>query len=190
MTADTRREFDLKAELFKEMFADKGTPDGDILELPKEMFPAQFIKNYMAEPKYGMEIADVKKGGGLEYLGVNFPLDLVPEAYRQGVVIAEKYGFDGPVLTIRNIGIGQGVIFTFMYPFNRADEQSRETCRNALIETTAMALEIGGVPWKPTIEEQQMMIKKMNPGTVDLMSKVKGVLDPQGIMNPGNWEFR
>ncbi len=190
VTASTQTEFDLKASLFKELLASRHEGNDRIVNIPKEMFPPEFIRDYLAEPKYGMEIADRKKGGGFEYLGVNFPLELIPKAYREGCAIAEKYDFDSPVFTIRNIGVGQSVIFTFMYPFNRADEKSLDNCRNALVETTRMALDIGGVPWKPSMEEQQMILEKMNPGTASLMKKVKKVLDPNGIMNPGHWEIR
>ena len=186
VTADSDKEFNFKQSLFKEMFAE----DSKILNVPKEIFPPEFISEYMGEPKYGMEVADIKKGGGFDYVGANLPLDQVPGAYRQGMEIAQKYGFDGPIYTIRNIGIGQSVIFTFIYSFNRADEESLENCRKALTETTDMALEIGGVPWKPTIGEQQQIIKKMNPATFDLMCKIKGLMDPNGIMNPGNWEIQ
>jgi glycolate oxidase len=31
-------------------------------------------------------------------------------------------------------------------------------------------------------------MEKMDPTTAELIRKVKRLLDPQGIMNPGNWE--
>ena len=142
----------------------------------------------MAEPKRGMDIADQKKGGGFEYLGVQFPLEKIPHAYRQGVKIADTHDFQGPVFTIRNIGLGHSVIFTFMYPFNRADESSLTHCRNALIETTQAALELGGVPWKPSRPEQAMIMGKMDPAARELIGRIKAMMDPGGIMNPGHWE--
>jgi glycolate oxidase len=30
----------------------------------------------------------------------------------------------------------------------------------------------------------------MDPETIKLMNKIRAVLDPNGIMNPGNWEVR
>jgi len=34
-----------------------------------------------------------------------------------------------------------------------------------------------------------MTLEKMDPNTVQLIKKVKRLLDPNGIMNPGNWEI-
>lgn len=187
VTADDPNEFDLKVSLFTKLVTHGST--NDILSVPKEMFPEKFLIDYMAEPKSSMEIADQKKGGGFEYLGVNFPNELIPQAYCEGCRIADQYSFDGPIFTIRNIGVGQNVIFTFMYPFDRSDEKSLANCRKALIDTTRMALDFGGVPWKPSIKEQQMILKRMHPGTVNLMKTIRQALDPDGIMNPGQWDI-
>jgi glycolate oxidase len=44
--------------------------------------------------------------------------------------------------------------------------------------------------WKGELGAQQMMLSRMDPDTVSLIRKVKGLLDPNGIMNPGNWELK
>jgi len=31
-------------------------------------------------------------------------------------------------------------------------------------------------------------MERMDPNTAELIKKVKELLDPNGIMNPGNWE--
>jgi glycolate oxidase len=58
----------------------------------------------------------------------------------------------------------------------------------ALDEATFFALSMGAIPWKPNFREQQMTLQKMDPQTRKLLQAIKNVLDPQGIMNPGNWE--
>jgi glycolate oxidase len=60
--------------------------------------------------------------------------------------------------------------------------------KNALDEATEFALKMGGIPWKPNFMEQKMTMQKMDPNTLKLLQMIKRNLDPQGIMNPGNWE--
>jgi glycolate oxidase len=38
------------------------------------------------------------------------------------------------------------------------------------------------------VEEQKMAMERMDPNTLKLMKTIKENLDPNGIMNPGNWE--
>lgn len=184
LTAGSEREYRLKEEIFKEMFENT-----DISNIPKQMFPARLRREFMAEPKLGIQDpADAMKGGGFDYVGANLPVDLVPQAYEKGCKIAKKYGFNVPLYTIRNIGIGQGVIFTFIYSFNRADEKSLAKSRKVLMETIDMVLDIGGVPWKASLYGQKRIIGKMETATFELMNRIRSVLDPNGIMNSGNWE--
>ena len=82
------------------------------------------------------------------------------------------------------------MMFFFAYPFNRADEGDVDRARRALEETNREVLEMGGIPWKAEVPAQKQIIGKMDPGTLDLMGRIRKMLDPEGIMNPGNWEVR
>jgi glycolate oxidase len=79
-------------------------------------------------------------------------------------------------------------MFGPIYSFNRADEENIERVRKALEETDKLILDLGGVLWKAELPGQKLMMERMDPNTVELMKKVKKALDPNGIMNPGNWE--
>jgi glycolate oxidase len=133
--------------------------------------------------------ADVKKGGGFEYSGPIILVEKYPECAQKIKELAEKYdlGYSGMA---RIIGRGHCMMYGFAFTFNRADPDMMERTRKALHEVSKFALEAGGVFWKPTVNEQKMAIDKMDPNTLALMVMIKKNLDPNGIMNPGNWEVR
>jgi glycolate oxidase len=79
-------------------------------------------------------------------------------------------------------------MFFFAYPFNRVDVDEIERVKKALEETNETALALGGIPWKTEVQGQQAILRQMEPGTYALMKRIRAVLDPAGIMNPGNWE--
>ena len=187
LTAETPEELDFKKELFVDMFKDFGKEGSKIVFTPKEMLPQKLVHGFMEEPQYAAATADFKKGGGFEYVGVVLPLSMVPVAWKKGEDIAKKHGFD-PLYTVRNVGLGHSVVFAFAYPFNRADEESLKRSRDALADTNDMALEIGGTPWKSELEGQARIMARMDPMVLSVMHGIKKVMDPEGIMNPGNWE--
>lgn len=188
-TADSEDELSFKEDLFKGLFTDLYAEEDRIVYTPQEMLPQKLIRGFMEEPQYAAAAADLKKGGGFEYVGVTMPLSRVPAAWKMGAEIANDNGFS-PMYTLRNIGYGHSIIFAFGYPFNRADEKSLEAARKAMEQTNASVLNIGGVPWKPEVNGQRMILDRMDPGAVNLLSGIRRLLDPEGIMNPGNWDNR
>jgi glycolate oxidase len=65
-----------------------------------------------------------------------------------------------------------------------------DRARKALHEAAEFVADKGGILWKPNIDEQKIMMERMDPNTLKLMMDIKKLLDPNGIMNPGNWEAK
>jgi glycolate oxidase len=149
--------------------------------------PERIRDIYMEKPIFAATAADFRKGGGFEYVGANMPLEKIPEAYRRGAEISKKYGII-PTLGSRLIGGTHNIMMFFSYSFNRADPKDMENARNALHDTNKMVLEIGGIPWKVELDGQQMVLDKMDSNFKKTFKKIRDTLDPNGIMNPGNWE--
>ncbi len=134
-----------------------------------------------------VRFADLRKGGGFEYVGAIMAIEHFPKAYRAGLEIAEKYNVSYS-LGARIIGAGHSMMFFFAYAFNRADAEDVKRASDALEATNTAALAMGGIPWKAEQPAQQQIIDQMDPETFALMGRIRSVLDPNGIMNPGNWE--
>ena len=146
----------------------------------------RFLKTPMLEMT---KFSDTKKGGGFEYVGAIMPVGLFPEAHKKGLEIAARHNTPYS-MAVRTIGRAHSMMFAYAYAFNRADDEDRKKMQKALHETNMAVLELGGIPWKAEEPAQQLILEKMDPETYKLMSKIRAVLDPNGIMNPGNWEVR
>ncbi len=131
--------------------------------------------------------ADVMKGGGFEYCGPIIPVEKFPETYKKLLELSSKYGITYGHAG-RVIGRSHCMMFSFGYPFNRADPDNIERTKKALHDSNVASLDIGGIPWKPEVPAQKMIMEKMDRNTLELMKRIKRILDPNGIMNPGNWE--
>jgi glycolate oxidase len=152
-----------------------------------EEIPPPAKERFLEEPPFAAVAADFRKGGGFQYCGIMMPTEKVPEAWRRGIEIAHKHGM---LFQCANqvMSAGHEVMFGFNYSFNRADEKDVERAKEAMEDTNKLGLELGGIPWKADLQAQKQIVEKMDPNTFELMKKVKKLLDPNGIMNPGNWE--
>jgi glycolate oxidase len=131
--------------------------------------------------------SDWRKGGGFEYVGAIVPVTFYPQCYRHGVEVSARHGI--PYTTLgRVLGTGHSMMFSWTFAFNRADEDTVRHSREALHETDKAVLKMGGTLWKPAVFGQKLVMDQMDEGTLQVMKKVKHMLDPNGIMNPGNWE--
>jgi glycolate oxidase len=177
-------ELELKKNIFKKLFREfKG---GGRVKFVEDLHPA-LRKRFLDVPPLAALAADFRKGGGFEYTGAILPIDKVPEAWNKGIEISHKYGMICSY--VHQVLLGHSIMFGFNYSFNRADEKDIEKTRKALEESNRLALDLGGMIWKGEIGAQRLTMDKMDPNTAQLIQRVKRLLDPNGIMNPGNWEI-
>jgi glycolate oxidase len=183
LTGDTDEELEFKRlmiwDALREFIDSK---DGGFMSV-------QPLKPMLLEmPQRGIAaFADVPKGGGFEYSGPITLVDQYPMYAEKVKQLASKYNvvYAG---TARIISGGHAMMFGISFAFNRADPDMIDRVRRAVHEATEFALDLGGIPWKPNIHEQKLAMERMDPNTLRLMKMIKQNLDPQGIMNPGNWE--
>ena len=130
----------------------------------------------------------VRQGSNLKMLK-NMPVELFPEAYTLGLDVAERVGV-AYSMGCRVVGVNHSMMFFYAYAFNRADPDDVDRAQRALEETNQRVVALGGVPWKAEAPAQQEIIDRMDPAMFAMMGRIRLVLDPNGIMNPGNWEKR
>ena len=181
ITGDTQEEIDQRTKLLKKIYRKN---NARFMNAPDKMY-----KIYMQKPIFAAGAADYRKGGGFEYVGAFMPLEKIPEAYLKAAEISRKYGIP-PTIGSRLMSGTHTIILFVSYSFNRADPKDMENARNALHETNELALELGGIPWKVELDGQQLVLEKMDPNYKKLLKTLKDTLDPNGIMNPGNWEVK
>jgi glycolate oxidase len=151
--------------------------------------PSKMHNLYMEKPIFAAGAADYRKGGGFEYVGAFMPLEKIPEGYLQAAEISRKYGIP-PTIGSRLMSGTHTVVMFVSYSFNRADPKDMEKARNALHETNILALKLGGIPWKVELDGQKLILEEMDPNYKKLLKTIKNTLDPNGILNPGNWEVK
>ncbi len=182
-TGDTEEEVEFKRKMIWDALQEFiDAKDGGFMGV-------QYMKNMLLEmPGRGIaDFADVPKGGGFEYSGPITIIEHYPQYAAKVIDLAKKYD----VLyasAARLIHGGHCMMFSISFAFNRNNPAMMERVKNALDEAMAFALEMGGIPWKPNYSEQKMALEKMDPAARKLIKMIKNNLDPQGIMNPGNWE--
>jgi len=182
-TGDTEEEIAFKRHMIWDALQEyMDSKDGGFMSV-------QYMKKMLLEmPSRGVaDFADVPKGGGFEYSGPITIIEHYPQYAAKVVELAKKYD----VLyasAARLISGGHCMMFSISFAFNRNDPAMMERVKHALDEAMAFALEMGGIPWKPNYVEQKMALEKMDPTARKLLQMIKQNLDPQGIMNPGNWE--
>ena len=179
ITGDAEEDIDRQKKVLKRIYRKS---NARFMKAPEKM------RNlYLDKPIFAAGAADFRKGGGFEYVGAFMPLEKIPEAYEKGAELARKYGIV-PTLGSRLIGGVHTVVMFFSYSFNRADSKDMENARRALHETNQLALDLGGIPWKAELEGQKLILNQIDPSYTKLMKTIQNALDPNGIMNPGNWE--
>ena len=179
ITGEDQEEINSKIKSVKKIYRKNGARYTKI--------PDRYKIEFLKIPQFSARVADFRKGGGFEYVGSFVPLEKIPEAIEKASNIAKKYNFI-PTILCRIIGKSHNVMFSASYPFKRNEPDDMKIAREALELTNKLVLELGGIPWKSELAGQKLIVEQMDPNYKNLLKTIRNVLDPNGIMNPGNWE--
>lgn len=118
---------------------------------------------------------------------VTVPRDKIAPLIRKFDEISSKYG-----LPIRIVGhAGDGNVHPAI-PTDIKNKKHFETATKAMDEIFLAALSLGGVlsgEHGIGLEKQRFLKKAMDPAAIEIMKKIKKILDPNNVLNPGKiWE--
>ena len=124
--------------------------------------------------------------GGCTWMGTYGPTSRWEEATEKVFQLLDKYklprvGFFRP-LRQGHFGMWRPII-----AFNKSDAEEVERVRKFMREALTLALDMDHVPYKAPHWAVQEMVKRGDPNWVELLRRVKKMLDPNNIMNPGRY---
>jgi len=188
MSGQTQRELDLRMDIL-DGYLDGLRGDGVKLEKPLTMenlvkLNPQFSK--FAEFPTRLEFLVDHPGGGLSWVGTYGPMSRF-EAYGDaGNAIMDRYKLP-PTMVSRPMKGGHFGVMRFITTFDKSDAAERELVRQVNVELVEAGLELGFVPYKTPPWVVERIRDRLNPAWVDTLRRVRGALDPQGIMAPRCW---
>ncbi|GAB4308629.1 MAG: hypothetical protein Kow0069_07090 [Promethearchaeota archaeon] len=130
---------------------------------------------------------DVQRGGGLTWVGSYVPPPVVAEGLERGEEVLKRHGFF-PVGVLRPMKGDHYFVLRFIVPYNQGDPAEVERVKRAVRELADVILDVGGVPYKMAPWAAQRIWRRAEEngsGFYGLLKRVKEMLDPRGIMNPG-----
>jgi glycolate oxidase len=125
-------------------------------------------------------------GGGLTWLGTYGPMSQWARGVEEGMALLLENGMP-PIVVTRPMWGGHFIVLRFIMMFDKADRQEVEKVRRIQRELFTKVLPLGFIPYKTPPWAYRTMVEKLDPGFTRLMEKVRHLLDPRGIMNPGKW---
>jgi FAD/FMN-containing dehydrogenase len=135
-------------------------------------------------PMQGLEV--LSSGGGLMWVGTYGPMSTWLETVKKGCEIQDKYDISRTCYSrIMNEGHFAGL--RWMIPYNKEDPELVQRVKDMCAEQLDLVLETGFIPYKTPVWAVRRLEEKTGPNWMKLHRKIKEMLDPNNIMNPGRW---
>jgi glycolate oxidase len=180
----TEKEKEAREEIWKTVLKEEQAKGTSIKETyyPEEalkartQLPSQIVgstKNYC---KMG--------GAGISWPGTFTPAKAWAPVYKQWKEILIGHNLSPAVRMSMYRGVHYGMLRA-MIPFNKQNPEETENARQAIIKCLRVDLDLGGLPYKPPVDFAIEINKRAHPGYIWLLKRIKELLDPNDIMNPG-----
>ncbi|TXT63524.1 MAG: hypothetical protein BAJALOKI1v1_710019 [Promethearchaeota archaeon] len=123
---------------------------------------------------------------GLTWFGSYAPAHKLEELIEKTDEIYHKHNFS-PMIYGKTMKSGHYAVFRLMANYNKYEEQ--EEVKELMNEIAEVCIDAGCIPYKTPIWLTEKLRRKINPGWLNLFEKVKKMMDPNNIFNPGRWNF-
>jgi FAD/FMN-containing dehydrogenase len=128
----------------------------------------------------------LSSGGGLTWVGCYGPMSRWLETVKRGCALQDKYNLSRSCYT-RIMNEGHFVGLRWMLPFDKGNPDMVRRVTELCKEQMELVLEMGYIPYKTPAWAVDMIEKRAGADWCNLHRRIKGLLDPNNIMNPGRW---
>ena len=128
----------------------------------------------------------LSSGGGLTWVGCYGPMSRWLETVKKGCELQDKYDISRSCYT-RVMEEGHFVGLRWMLPFDKGDPTVVKRITDLCNEQLDMVLDMGFIPYKTPVWAIEKIQERAGSEWVKLHQKVKAMLDPNNIFNPGRW---
>ena len=183
ITGASQPELDARLELAGGILADSG------IEPPFEVdHLVRVVPRYarLAELPTTLDFLLDFPGGGLTWVGSYGPGTAWVAGATAGLAILEEHGFP-PFVVSRPMAGGHYFVLRFVACFDKGDAAEVDRVRAAMGRLADCVLDHGYVPYKASADSARRILARAHPGFVDLLTRVRDLLDPDRRMNPGRW---
>jgi FAD/FMN-containing dehydrogenase len=177
ISGNTENEFNAKVEVIEEVVKEE-------LKDIKLTGPRTSTSRVDYFPEQALGI--LSSGGGLTWVGCYGPMSNWLETAKKGCALQDKYELSRSCYT-RIMKEGHFVGLRWMLPFDKGDPEMVKRIRALCSEQLDMVLEMGYIPYKTPFWAIRKLEERAGPDWVKLHRRVKKMLDPNNILNPGRW---
>jgi FAD/FMN-containing dehydrogenase len=128
----------------------------------------------------------LSSGGGLTWVGTYGPMSRWLETLKKGCELQDKYGITRSSYT-RIMNEGHFAAIRWLLPFDKGDPELVRRIKALCVEQMDMVISMGYIPYKTPVWAVRKLEKLVSPEWLNLHRRVKEMLDPNNIMNPGRW---
>ena len=188
ISAEDKEELDLKLRMMNREIA-KARAKGVTLESPMDLKTLIKINpdfgKFAEFPTY-LDFLMETKGRGLTWVGTYGPVNKLTEGAEKCEKIMWAHGFP-PTMVIRPMKGGHYAVLRCISIFDRSDPE--DTKRAAAVNQALcdQVLELGYIPYKSPAWAVRKFLPRMDKGYLSTLQRIKDLLDPNNIMNPGKW---
>lgn len=177
ITGNTENELKAKVEAVKEAVREK-------CKGIKMMGPDTMPSTTAAFPMQALGV--LSSGGGLMWVGSYGPMSAWLETIKKGCELQDKYDITRSCYTrIMNEGHFAGL--RWMLPYDKEDPELVKRINDLCAEQLDLILEMGYMPYKTPVWAVRKLEERVGPDWLKLHRRVKEMLDPNNIFNPGRW---